>query len=66
MSFPSRPEAVNAILGYDLITSVGDRFTAEGFLTSFSLPNFFSVRPQLTTFSATRARRLEDAISWAS
>ena len=36
-----RPEAVNAILGYDLTFRVGDRLTAEGFLMSFSLPNFF-------------------------
>ena len=39
-----RPEAVNALLGHDLTFRVGDRtlpFTAEGFLMSFSLPNFF-------------------------
>ena len=39
-----RPEAVNALLGHDLTFKVGDRtlqFTAEGFLMSFSLPNFF-------------------------
>ena len=39
-----RPEAVNALLGHDVTFRVGDRtvpFTAEGFLMSFSLPNFF-------------------------
>jgi uncharacterized protein len=39
-----RPEAVNALVGHDLTFKVGDRalpFTAEGFLMSFSLPNFF-------------------------
>jgi uncharacterized protein len=39
-----RPEAVNALLGRDVTFRVGDRalpFTAEGFLMSFSLPNFF-------------------------
>ena len=39
-----RPEAVNALLGHDLTFRVGDRtlpFTVEGFLMSFSLPNFF-------------------------
>jgi uncharacterized protein len=39
-----RPEAVNALLGHDLTFKVGDRtlpFTAEDFLVSFSLPNFF-------------------------
>jgi len=39
-----RPEAVNALVGHDLTFRVGDRalpFTAEGFLMSFSLPNFF-------------------------
>ena len=39
-----RPEAVNALLGHDVSFKVGDRalpFTAEGFLMSFSLPNFF-------------------------
>ena len=38
------PEAVNGLLGRDVIFKVGDRtlsFTAEGFLMSFSLPNFF-------------------------
>ena len=38
------PEAVNALVGHDLTFRVGDRalpFTAEGFLMSFSLPNFF-------------------------
>jgi hypothetical protein len=38
------PEAVNALVGRDVIFKVGDRalpFTAEGFLMSFSLPNFF-------------------------
>jgi uncharacterized protein len=38
------PEAVNALLGRDVTFKVGDRalpFTAEGFLMSFSLPNFF-------------------------
>jgi hypothetical protein len=39
-----RPEAVNALVGRDLTFRVRDRavpFTAEGFLMSFSLPNFF-------------------------
>ena len=39
-----RPEAVNALLGHDVTFRVGDRtlpFTVEGFLMSFSLPNFF-------------------------
>jgi hypothetical protein len=38
------PEAVNALVGRDVTFKVGDRtlpFTAEGFLMSFSLPNFF-------------------------
>ena len=39
-----RPEVVNALVGRDLTFRVGDRalpFTAEVFLMSFSLPNFF-------------------------
>jgi len=39
-----KPEAVNALLGRDVTFKIGDRalpFTAEGFLMSFSLPNFF-------------------------
>jgi hypothetical protein len=38
------PEAVDALVGRDVIFKLGDRalpFTAEGFLMSFSLPNFF-------------------------
>jgi uncharacterized protein len=38
------PEAVDALIGRDVIFKVGERtlsFTAEGFLMSFSLPNFF-------------------------
>jgi uncharacterized protein len=38
------PEAVNALGGRDLIFQLGERklpFTAEGFLMSFSLPNFY-------------------------
>jgi len=38
------PEAVNALAGRDVTFKVGGRelaFTAEGFLMSFSLPNFF-------------------------
>ena len=38
------PDAVNALLGRDVIFKLGERampFTAEGFLMSFSLPNFF-------------------------
>jgi hypothetical protein len=38
------PEAVNALAGRDVIFKLGDRalpFTSEGFLMSFSLPNFF-------------------------
>jgi hypothetical protein len=38
------PEVVNALIGRDVIFKFGDRslpFTAEGFLMSFSLPNFF-------------------------
>jgi len=38
------PDAVNGMLGRDVVFKLGDRalpFTAEGFLMSFSLPNFF-------------------------
>jgi len=38
------PDAVNALLGREVMFKIGDRsmpFTAEGFLMSFSLPNFF-------------------------
>ena len=38
------PEAVNALVGRDVTFKLGERalpFTAEGFLMSFSLPNFF-------------------------
>jgi hypothetical protein len=38
------PEAVNALEGRDVTFKLGDRalpFTAEGFLMSFSLPNFY-------------------------
>jgi len=38
------PDAVNALIGRDVIFKLGERalpFTAEGFLMSFSLPNFF-------------------------
>jgi hypothetical protein len=38
------PEAVNAMVGRDVTFKAGDLalpFTAEGFLMSFSLPNFF-------------------------
>jgi uncharacterized protein len=38
------PETVNALVGRDVTFKIGDRtlpFTAEGFLMSFSLPNFF-------------------------
>ena len=38
------PEAVNALGGKDVIFALGDRklpFVAEGFLMSFSLPNFY-------------------------
>ena len=38
------PETVNALVGRDVTFKVGDRalpFTADGFLMSFSLPNFF-------------------------
>ena len=38
------PDAVNALVGRDVTFNLGDRalpFTAEGFLMSFSLPNFF-------------------------
>ena len=38
------PEAVNVLVGRDVTFKVGDRalpFTVEGFLMSFSLPNFF-------------------------
>jgi hypothetical protein len=41
--------AVNALVGRDVIFKLGDRtlpFTAEGFLMSFSLPNFFVVREE--------------------
>ncbi len=39
-----KPEEVNALVGRDVTFKLGDRalpFTAEGFLMSFSLPNFF-------------------------
>ena len=39
-----KPEQVNGLEGKDVIFSVGDRkvpFKAEGFLMSFSLPNFY-------------------------
>jgi uncharacterized protein len=39
-----KPDAVNALAGRDVTFKLGDRalpFTAEGFLMSFSLPNFF-------------------------
>lgn len=39
-----KPEDVNALAGREVIFQLGDRklpFTAEGFLMSFSLPNFF-------------------------
>ncbi|KJC59700.1 hypothetical protein UP10_16225 [Bradyrhizobium sp. LTSPM299] len=38
------PDTVNALVGRDVTFKVGERsmpFTAEGFLMSFSLPNFF-------------------------
>jgi hypothetical protein len=38
------PETINALAGRDVIFHLGDRklpFTAEGFLMSFSLPNFY-------------------------
>lgn len=38
------PDAVNALVGRDVAFRLGERslpFTAEGFLMSFSLPNFF-------------------------
>ncbi|MDQ8729599.1 DUF1993 domain-containing protein [Bradyrhizobium sp. LHD-71] len=38
------PEAVNALIGRDVMFKIGERtlpFTAEGFLMSFSLPNFY-------------------------
>ena len=38
------PDAVNALVGRDVMFKIGERtlpFTAEGFLMSFSLPNFF-------------------------
>ena len=39
-----KPDEVNALVGRDVDFKLGDRtlpFTAEGFLMSFSLPNFF-------------------------
>jgi hypothetical protein len=39
-----KPEELNAVEGKDVIFTVGDRkvpFKAEGFLMSFSLPNFY-------------------------
>ena len=38
------PDVVNALVGRDVTFKLGERalpFTAEGFLMSFSLPNFF-------------------------
>ena len=40
----AKPEEVNSCEGKDVVFSVGDRkipFTAEGFLQTFSLPNFY-------------------------
>ena len=40
----AKPDEVNSCEGKDVIFSVGDRkipFTAEGFLQTFSLPNFY-------------------------
>jgi len=42
--FGLTPDAVNALVGRDVTFKLGERtlpFTAEGFLMSFSLPNFF-------------------------
>jgi hypothetical protein len=39
-----KPDAVNALVGRDVTFQLGDRklpFTVEGFLMSFSLPNFY-------------------------
>lgn len=39
-----KPDLDNALVGHDVTFKLGDRalpFTAEGFLMSFSLPNFF-------------------------
>ena len=39
-----KPEEINGLVGKDVVFEIGDRklpFTAEGFLQSFSLPNFF-------------------------
>ena len=39
-----KPDDVNALIGRDIVFKIGDRsmpFTAEGFLMSFSLPNFY-------------------------
>jgi uncharacterized protein len=38
------PDAVNALIGRDVVFQAGGhrlQFTAEGFLMSFSLPNFY-------------------------
>ena len=63
-----KPDAVNALVGRDVTFKVGDRalpFTAEGFLMSFSLPNFFFHAATAYEFSATTARRSANAISSA-
>lgn len=39
-----KPEEINGLMGKDVVFEIGDRklpFTAEGFLQSFSLPNFY-------------------------
>ena len=39
-----KPDEVHALVGRDIVFKIGDRsmpFTAEGFLMSFSLPNFY-------------------------
>jgi hypothetical protein len=61
------PETVNALIGRDVIFKLGDRalpFTTEGFLMSFSLPNFFF--HATTAYDILRHKRhLGNAISWA-
>jgi hypothetical protein len=62
------PEAVNALVGRDVTFKVGDRtlpFTAEGFLMSFSLPNFFFHATTAYDILRHKGAPLGNAISWA-
>ena len=61
------PEIVNALEGRNVVFKIGENvlpFTAEGFLMSFSLPNFFFHATTAYDILRTRARRSANAISW--